>query len=277
MIGVLNYLHGLDSFKDNKPWIYMGSNDMYQDYYDYWVTSDGLFVLCSKGAHAIGKAYYALDLIRPSAIVAVFNPENKDVDASKVSGGSSTDISDSKIKSLLQDLSTGKDNKNISFNGAIVTMDNGEVAYISDKMKFGSSVFSITEPMIDNSLMVGHLGEPVTVNKNVFVPYNKVNVISVPLQYVNYSPFKSMINGEIKEAVETYLKNLYGEKMVEPYQEFKVYNRGERVIFRYKEEYSNGSLSGYKYKYFVSKIDGNDSIPLSKKSKELDAWLEYTE
>ncbi len=276
MINTLKYLHDLDTFKDHKPWIFMGSNDMYQDYYDYWPTSDGLFILCSKAAHAMGKAYYALDLIRPSAIVAVFNPEVEGVDASKISGSDSSNISSSKIKSIMQDLSTGKDNENINFNGSIVTMDNGEVAYISDKMKFGSSVFSITEPMIDNSLMVGHLGQPITVNKTVISSYDKVNVISVPLQYVNYSPFKSMINGEIKEAVETYLKNLYGEFMVEPHREFKIYNRGERVVFRYKEQYSNGVLSDFKFKYFISKIDGNDTLPMSKKAKELEAWVEYT-
>lgn len=276
MINVLKYLHGLDSFKEHKPWIFMSSNDMYQDYYDYWATNDGLFILCSKGAQAMGKAYYALDFIRPESIVAIFNPENKDVDASKVSGSSSVNVSDSKIKNILQDLATGKDNENISFNGSIITIDDGEIAYITEKTKFGNSVFSITEPVIDNSLMVGHLGEPVTVNKNVFIPYNKVNVISVPLQYVNYSPFKSMINGEIKEAVETYLKNLYGEFMVEPHREFKIYNRGERVVFRYKEEYSNGVLSDFKFKYFISKIDGNDTLPMSKKAKEREAWVEYT-
>ena len=277
MLNVLKYLHDLESFKTHKPIIFTSSNDLYQNYYDYWPIDNGLFILCAKSAHMIGKAYYALDLIRSNSIIGVFNPANKDVDASKIPGGDTSNISDAKIKSILEDLSSGKDNENISFDGAIVTMDNGETVYITDKCKFGSSVFSVEEATLDNALMVGNPGKPIVENKSIIIPYKSVNTISIPLQYVNYSPFKSMINNDIKKCVDQYLKNIYSGFTVEPYREFKVYNKGERIIFRYKEENKDGSLSDFKYKNYISKIANNDTMPMSKACKERDAWLEYSE
>jgi len=268
MLGLLSYLKTLDGFEKHKPIISL-SAETFQDYMDYFII-DGLVYLIGIQSvfEPTTNAIYTLTIMNPHNIKAVFSDQLLNADVTAVVDDVPIGDWDGTIKSIVDGASKGTKNYGIPYTSVKICVE-GRVFMTNDTFKCTDKLFQIDNPMYDASSFsnVGKQGE---VYKNIrFISaFDKAEAVTVPLTGVFRTPFVDYISEEIKEYVKNYLKSLNILNGT-PWKKNRSYHKGEHIWVNVETKNNNNEITNSVTKYYVSKIEGNHSLPT-----ESDSWIE---
>ena len=125
--------------------------------------------------------------------------------------------------------------------------------------------------------LVSDPGKSLISEYRIFSEVKNIECVSVPLLEANVTPMNEYFNEEIKTMIKNFRVNKYGTMEVPAYKQ-QEYSRGDRVWIDVTVVSKSGNPENEQpetRRYFVSKIDKNSYIPLSKEARENDAWIEY--
>lgn len=272
MLNVLEYIKTLENFNTYKPTIVVGTNTI-ETYYNYYIKDNILFIVFQQITDTGNGAFMNLGILNPNSITSIYCNPMLNVDANKISS-----VDDYKttfvntMKSIIPNLVTGKNtnNFNIGYNKARLSTGNETIRILDRNISENGDFLSIDTDELSVGNIVGQPGNIMAKEIRFFTDYNKIDSFSIPLIDVPMTPVYDIIPDDIKTLIENYQYNLFHAKGAPGYRHVQ-YGRGDRVWIDVTDK-SKG-LTEIR-KYFVSKINKNSYIPLSKESKENDAWLE---
>lgn len=273
MINVLEYLKTLDGFENNKPIITVGINNI-ENYYNYYIKDNLLFIVFSTAADDGKKSYFNLGIINPDRITGIYCPYGLKADVSKASA-SSTDYSKTftaKMKEIIPKFLDGanSNNFNLAYSKARISVGY-EIIKITENTKINGDLFSIDDSNLSVENIVGNPGNPMVKTYRFFSKFNKIESMYVPLADVPLTPVKDIVGTEILTLIDNFNINNYGNPKVPGYER-KEYFKGDRIFADITDKTKNETEPTRRF--FVSKINSNYFVPLSIEAKENDAWLE---
>lgn len=274
MLNVLEYIKTLDNFEANKPTIVIAGCNTIETYYNYYIKDSLLFIVFQQATDTGSGAYMNLGIINPDAITSIYCNPNLNVNVSDVSSNAGTygEAFASTIKTIIPNFVTGKNtnNFNIGYNKARISVGSEIIRILDKNVAENGDFLSIDTNEISVGNIVGQPGNIMIKDTRFFTEYSKIDALFIPLIDVPMTPINDIISDDIKTLIENYQYNLFHAKNAPGYRHVP-YNKGDRVWIDVTDK-SKG-LSETR-RYFVSKLDKNSYIPLSKESKENDAWLE---
>lgn len=273
MINVLEYLKNLDGFKNNKPIITVGINNI-ENYYDYYIKDNLLFIIFSTITDDGKNSYFNLAIINPDCITGIYCPYGLKADISKVSADKTnySSVFTAKMKEIIPKFLDGANNNNfnLAYTKARISVGD-EIIRITENTKINGDLFSIDDNNISLENIVGQPGNTMTKQFRFFSNFNKIESMYIPFDDIPLTPIKDIVGDEILDMVNNLKINKYGKPKVPGYERIE-YSKGNRIFADIADKTKNEKE--YTRRYFVSKINNNSYVPLSADAKEADAWLE---
>lgn len=273
MLNVLEYIKTLDNFDTYKPTIVVGTSTI-ETYYDYYINNNLLFIVFQQATDTGSGAFMNLGILNPDSITSIYCHPALDVNAENLSSAAGTysDSFISAMKSIIPNLVTGKNtnNFNIGYSKARLSTGNETIRILDRNVSENDDFLSIDTDELSVGNIVGQPGNIMAKEIRFFTRYSKIDSFSIPLIDVPMTPVNDIIPDDIKTLIENYQYNLYHAKSAPGYHHVQ-YGKGDRV---WVDVTDNSKGLAETRRYFVSKIEKNSYIPLSKDAKENDAWLE---
>lgn len=264
-LGAFAYLKTLDGFHKHKPIIALSSSVL-QEYLDYFIVDGYLFVI---GVHDVynvdAMAVYTLSMVCTDNVKILSTDEVLGADVTKITPMPAGDWGKA-MKDIIQRTASGECNHGIPYTSLKICVED-YVNNVNETAKIAGKFFTVDNMAMDATKFaeVGPQGE--VYSKRRFVgEYDKIELVTVPLNGVYKTPLKDYINDEIREYIDQYLKNLH----IEHGRAWKTgtsYHKGENIFVDINTE-KDGKVIKTERKYFVSKVEGNTTLPTS------DYWLE---
>lgn len=273
MINVLEYLKTLDGYKNNKPIITVGINNI-ENYYDYYIKNNLLFIIFSTITDDGKNSYFNLAIINPDCITGIYCPYGLKADISKVSANKTnySTIFTNKMKEIIPKFLDGanSNNFNLAYTKARISVGD-EIIRITEDTKINGDIFSIDDYNISLENIVSKPGNIMAKRFRFFTNFSKIESIYIPFEDIRLTPVKDIVDTEILDMVDNLHLNKYGNPRVPGYERIE-YSKGNRIFADIADKTKNEK--DYTRRYFVSKINNNSFVPLSVEAKEADAWLE---
>jgi len=261
------------------PIITLNNSEIFEEYYNYFIVNNLLFIVNATFTDIGGNPYVRISLVNPKSISSIQCPKELEFDISTIGEitESNSTIFETAAKDILQKLGTNPNNFGISYNKTRVTIGKESLIMPGDKIKFNGNLFSADVNGIGLENLVSDPGKSLVNEYRIYSDVKNIDCISVPLIEADLTPLLDYFDDDIKTMIKNYRNNKYGTMEVPAYKH-QEYSKGNRVWVDVKVVSKSGKAENEvpeKRRYFVSKIDNNNHIPLSKEARENDAWLEY--
>ncbi len=266
-LGILAHIKTLEGYNNHKPIIAL-STDVFEDYYDYFISNGYLFIITVQQMLNIDvPAAFVISVINPDDIETVFVDKELNINMENITDVTPSDFG-SLAKTLIEGMASGVKNYGIPYTSATVNVMD-KVIVINETTVTSGNMFSVENSVLDASMhaKTGKQGEIYKV-KRVISEFSKISAISIPLNGAIYTPIVDVCGEDILDIVHNYIKNLHIENGT-PMVESRSYHKGEHVYVNVKD--NNGNISK---RYYVSKIEGN--LPLKELPKDDSLWLDIT-
>ena len=273
MINVLKYIKTLENYKNYKPIITVGINNI-ENYYDYYIENDLLFIVFSTVTDDGKNSYFNLAIVNPDCITGIYCPYGLHADVSAVSASSekySTAFT-STMKDIIPKFLEGANSNNFNLPYVKARISVGdEIIRITENTVVNGDLFSIDDSNLSVESIVGQPGNPMTKKYRFFSNFSKIESMYIPFIDIPATPIKDLVNDEILTLVDTLKTNKYGDPKVPGYAR-QEYFKGDRIFADISDK-TKGETT-YTRRYFVSKINNNNTVPLSVEAATQNAWLE---
>lgn len=275
-LGVFKYIKTLDKYgfansektKKYHPIICLGTENVFDAYWDYFVVDGRLFLIALMGSdNLLNGANLELIYINPDSISSLYIPKELQADIDDVTSETSANfISD--IKTLIKETVEGKENFDIPYSSMKIYIA-GQILFGNSSYKQNGNLFQLDNEAINIAKVVEYdnkTGQAFETRRFIGT-FDKVDAVSIPFAHLPQTPFKDLVGDEIKQICANYLSSkdmLNGVRWVKPTT--SGYRQGERVwIYDPKEKVK---------KYYVSKKYENNVNPLEDTDQE--HWIQIS-
>jgi len=282
-LSILEYLKTLEGFDNHHPVICVGSNEIFEEYYDYYIIDGIVYVLGITSTSVGSGGYKTLNMINPDAITNVYIDDALGADLNNVTvspaKGNSTFVD--KAKTFINGCIKNANNFNLPYSKARFFVGDESIRVLENGFVVNGDLVSFDVQELSIGTMTGPagLGKPMCDKFRIFTDFNRFQDISIPFADLKYSPMKDFVSNELLELSQNYRETHFGKwgKGVANY-EHREYAKGDRVWLDVEIVSKSGDVSKNvpeKRMWFVSKANRNNDIPLSKEAKANDSWAEF--
>ena len=277
-LSILSYIKTLEDYHKFHPIICIGCHEIFEEYYDYYIHNNMLYILGISSTDIGSGGYKVISVVNPASITNVYCDDKLKADftqASEVYPNSDVLNADfiSLAKTFLANCKQNPNNFNLPYSNARILVGDESIR-LSKSIEINGDLFSVDITELNIGKIVGNPGSPMCGTFRIFSEFDKIQVISAPFSEVFMSPFASIVSNEVLELSNNYRKNHFSVMGVPNYKH-QEYAMGDRVWLDVTIKRKDGTIEPEVRKWFVSKVDRNSDIPMSKEAKEHDSWLEY--
>lgn len=284
-LSILKYMKTLPNFGKYHPIITIGDSNVFEEYFDYYIVDNMLFIVGVTITDIGSGGYKTLTMIDPSAINNIHCDDALEADFSAVTDDGTTDAAlhtafVTKAKEIIPACAASENNFGLPMQNVRLIVGEESIRLITEGgIHVNGDLLALDVHEYNIGNIVGKPGNSINSKSRIFTTFDQVAAITIPFADTNFSPLKSHAGADIEAACSQYRINHFGSygKGIIPYYRNE-FAKGDRVWSDVEVVSKSGNPNNTvpeTRKWFVSLVNKNSDVPMSKEAKANNSWAEY--